>query len=112
MNEREFAKKLKAQVQQPALSASASARLRQARESAVACAVKQTAPGYATVHGAIARFWHQHHAVSIGLVLALLIAAGGTGWQWQQAREADNVLVASLLADDLPVDMLLSGRFE
>ena len=112
MNERDFAKKIQPQLAHPAISPKAQARLRQSRARAVACAAEQAAPEYASVQGVIRRFWHQHHALRAGAFVVMLAVLAGGVWQWQQAREADHMLVAALLADDLPVDMLLAGSFE
>ena len=45
------------------------------------------------------------------MLLALLVALAGAGWQWQQMREADRALEARLLADELPVELFLNERF-
>ena len=111
MNEREFAKKITREINRTPVSASAAARLRAAREAAVAHAATQTAPEWAGIHNVLIRFWHRHHAASIGLLLILMLVLGGSGWQWQKAREADQALEAQLLADELPMDLFLTGRF-
>lgn len=111
MNEREFAKKIAREINRTPVSASAAARLRAAREAAVTHAATQAAPEWASVHNILIRFWHRHHTASIGMLLVLILALGGSGWQWQQAREADQALEAQLLADELPMDLFLTGRF-
>lgn len=111
MNEREFAQKLTRQLDRAPVSPNAAERLRAAREAAVAHASAKTAPGLARAGNGLVRFWHRHQAASIGMLLALSLAVAGSGWQWHQAREAERALEIQLLADELPMDALLSERF-
>lgn len=111
MNEREFARKLTRQLDRAPVSPKAAERLRAAREAAVAHASAQAVPGLVRAGNGLVRFWHRHHAASIGMLLALSLAVAGSGWQWHQAREAERALEIQLLADELPMDALLSERF-
>lgn len=112
MNEREFARKIKVQLEGKPISPAAADRLRLAREAAVARATAKSTAGHLALGGVLVRFWHQHHVASIGMLLAVLLALSGSGWQWRQSREADRTLEAALLVDDLPVDLLLNERFD
>ena len=113
MNEREFTQKLTRQLNGAPVSSNVAQRLRSAREAAVNIAATRSASGWSRAGNALVRFWHQHHAASIGLLLALAIAVGGAGWQWRQhqVRAADRALEVQLLSDELPVDLFLSERF-
>lgn len=42
----------------------------------------------------------------MGLLLAIMVAMGGSGWQWQQSRALERALDIELLADDVPVEFL------
>lgn len=109
MNEHEFAQKLTRQLNQAALKPDVAQRLRNAREQAVLRA--SNASGWQESGGVIVRFWHHHQAAMLGFLFALLLAMAGTGWHWQQNRNADRELEAQLLADELPVEAFLSERF-
>lgn len=113
MNERELAQKMTRQLNRVTISPIVAQRLRSAREAAVNRAAVRTAPGWARAGNSLVRFWNQHHAASIGLLLALAISLAGAGWQWRQhqVREADRALEVQLLTDELPVDLFLSERF-
>lgn len=113
MNEREIAKKMTRQLNRDSVSPAVAQRLRSAREAAVSRAAVRTAPGWVRAGHGLVQFWHQHHAASIGLLLALAISLAGAGWQWRQhqVREADRALEVQLLTDELPVDLFLSERF-
>lgn len=111
MNEREFARKLTRQLNRAPLAADTAQRLRTAREAALAHAATRSVGGINGAGGVLVRFWHQHRAAGVGMLLALLVALAGAGWQWQQMREADRALEARLLADELPVELFLNERF-
>ncbi|MDR3413902.1 MAG: DUF3619 family protein [Formivibrio sp.] len=110
MNEREFAQRVTRTLNRATVSPKVADRLRSAREMAVAHASTQGS-GWTSNGNVLVRFWHRHHAACIGLLLVLTLSVAGSGWQWHQAREADRALEAQILADELPMDVLLSGRF-
>lgn len=113
MKEHDFARKLASRLDRAPVSPEAAARLRKAREAAVARAVAKAEPVSATKVGhTLVFFWHEHRAACIGLLLAVLVAMAGSAWQWQRTRAVERALEIELLADDVPVEFLLSDRTE
>lgn len=113
MKEQEFARKLAWRLDRTPVPAEVGLRLRKAREAAMARAEANASPVSAMRLGnTLVHFWHEHRVSCVGLLLALLVAMGGSAWHWQQTRAAERALDAELLADEVPVDFLLNDRTE
>lgn len=111
MKENEFAQKLAARLDRAPISPEVELRLRRAREAAVVQARARAEPVSAMEAGSVlVHFWRGHRAACLGLLLAVLMAMAGSAWQWQRTRVAERALEIELLADDVPVEFLLSDR--
>lgn len=115
MNEREFANKIKQDLNYGTgrLSAQVSTRLKQAREQAMAAFSAQSvaAPGYA--YAGHSGHSHMHPIASrkwLPFALITLALLGALYWQQEMAHE-ENVDVA-LLSSDLPLNAFVDQNFQ
>jgi len=116
MNEQQFGNKIRLALNQGLrLSGGASARLRAAREQALARQRPEPAPALAWADNVLGRLdgWG---GVSLKVFLpVVLVAAGLTGiYSWQQNQRAAEVeeIDSMLLTDDLPIDAYLDRNFQ
>lgn len=115
MNERDFAKKIKLDLNYGTgrLSAQVSTRLKQAREQAMAAYSAQSvaAPGFA--YAGQSGHTHMHPIASrtwLPFALITLALVGALYWQQEVTRE-DNIDVA-LLSSDLPLNAFVDQNFQ
>ncbi len=115
MNEREFANKIKQDLNYGTgrLSAHVSTRLKQAREQALAAFAAQNvaAPGYAYaghsghshLHPIASRTWLPFALITLALVGALY---------WQQEMSHEENIDVALLSSDLPLNAFVDQNFQ
>lgn len=115
MNEAQFALRVRQQLNQGArVDARVAARLRAAREQALARHRPEPAAGLALASNAIARIGGARGlSLRVLLPLVVLAIAFATTYAWQQKQRAAELeeLDAQLLSSDLPIDAYLDQGF-
>jgi hypothetical protein len=113
MNETQFGHRIRQILNQGThVRPDIAARLRAAREQALARQRAEPAPAWAdNVSG---RFGWGGLALRVILPLALLLAGGAAFYTWQQNQRAAEVeeIDALLLTDELPIDAYLDRNFQ
>jgi hypothetical protein len=115
MNEAQFALRVRQQLNQGAcVDAHVAARLRAAREQALARHRPEAAGGLALASNTVGRIGGARGlSLRVLLPLAVLAVAFATTFAWQQKQRAAEVeeLDAQLLSSDLPIDAYLDQGF-
>jgi hypothetical protein len=115
MNEAQFALRVRQQLNQGArVDAHVAARLRAARERALARHRPEAAAGLALAGNTVGRIGGARGlSLRVLLPLAVLAVAFATTFAWQQRQRAAEVeeLDAQLLSSDLPIDAYLDQGF-
>ena len=115
MNEQQFGKKVRHQLNSGSLGTQVERRLLAAREAALARQRPERVPAFAWADNVLGRFggWTTG-ALYAALSLAIL-AGGATGiYSWQQSQRIAELeeIDSQLLTDDLPIDAYLDRGFQ